>query len=364
MLDDWVDGGRQPDRDAARHAARRPARPHRRRRRRSPTATSRSTRRSAPGRRHRRPDDPVPRHRRPLHAERRDRRSPRSTRTRRTATANPAVTLRSVGANGGQAAAFTYDLARSVVYTRQGNPAWAGQERDGEPARSAPTTCSSAAQAGDPQPDWVDLDKVAIPQADEQQRLLANLIAQMNADRKPLPRFWYLPRGEKAAVVMTGDDHAQRRHRRPLRPVQGAAARPAARSPTGSACARTSYIYPNTPLTDAAGGRLPGRRASRSRCTSTPTAPTARRRQLDAVLRRPARRLRARTIPASRRRPPTAPTASSGATGPRSRRSSSTTASASTPTTTTGRRRWVAGPARACSPARACRCASPTSTAR
>ena len=48
-----------------------------------------------------------------------------------TATTNPAVTLRSVGSNGGQAAAFTYDLARSVVYTRQGNPAWAGQERDG-----------------------------------------------------------------------------------------------------------------------------------------------------------------------------------------------------------------------------------------
>ena len=48
-----------------------------------------------------------------------------------TATANPAVTLRSVGSSGGHAAAFTYDLARSVVYTRQGNPAWAGQERDG-----------------------------------------------------------------------------------------------------------------------------------------------------------------------------------------------------------------------------------------
>ena len=48
-----------------------------------------------------------------------------------TATPNPAVTLRSVGSSGGQAAAFTFDLARSVVYTRQGNPAWAGQERDG-----------------------------------------------------------------------------------------------------------------------------------------------------------------------------------------------------------------------------------------
>ncbi|MDQ3440241.1 MAG: ThuA domain-containing protein, partial [Planctomycetota bacterium] len=39
-----------------------------------------------------------------------------------TATSSPAVTLRGVGASGGQAAAFTYDLARSIVYTRQGNP--------------------------------------------------------------------------------------------------------------------------------------------------------------------------------------------------------------------------------------------------
>ena len=57
-----------------------------------------------------------------------------------TSTSNPAVTLKNVGSNGGQAAAFTYDLARSVVYTRQGNPAWAGQERDGY--ASVPMTCS------------------------------------------------------------------------------------------------------------------------------------------------------------------------------------------------------------------------------
>ena len=47
-----------------------------------------------------------------------------------TATTNPAVTRRVVGS--GTAVAFTYDLARSVVYTRQGNPAWSGQERDGQ----------------------------------------------------------------------------------------------------------------------------------------------------------------------------------------------------------------------------------------
>ena len=98
------------------------------------------------------------------------------------------MTLRSVGTAGGQAAAFTYDLARSVVYTRQGNPAWAGPGARRPSRRSAPTTCSSARLAA-------TSSKVAIPQADEQQRLLANLITQMNLDRTPLPRFWYLPRG-------------------------------------------------------------------------------------------------------------------------------------------------------------------------
>ena len=29
----------------------------------------------------------------------------------------------------------------------------------------------------------------------------------MNLDKAPLPRFWYLPRGEKAAMILTGDDH-------------------------------------------------------------------------------------------------------------------------------------------------------------
>ncbi len=48
-----------------------------------------------------------------------------------TSTGLPAVTLRSVGSNGGQVATFAFDLARSVIATRQGNIAWAGQDRDG-----------------------------------------------------------------------------------------------------------------------------------------------------------------------------------------------------------------------------------------
>jgi hypothetical protein len=167
-----------------------------------------------------------------------------------TATVNPAVTLRNVGSNGGQAAAFTFDLARSVVYTRQGNPAWEGQERDGiDPIRS--NDLFYGATPGDLQPDWIDLTKVAIPQADEQQRLLANLILHMNYDRKPLPRFWYFPHNYKAVVIMTGDDHAS--GGTAGRFDQHRANSPANCSANDWECVRsTSYIYPGSPLSDSA----------------------------------------------------------------------------------------------------------------
>jgi hypothetical protein len=168
-----------------------------------------------------------------------------------TATSNPAVTLRTVGSAGGQAAAFTYDLARSVVATRQGNLAWAGDERDfvlDTVTRS--DDLFFGAKPGDVQRDWVDLNKVSIPQADEQQRLLANLVTEMSTDRMPLPRFWYLPRGEKAAVVMTGDDHNRGG-------TTGQFNRFKSESPSGCSvadweCIRaTSYVYPETSIPGA-----------------------------------------------------------------------------------------------------------------
>ena len=58
------------------------------------------------------------------------------------------------------------------------------------------------------------MSKIDVPQADEQQRLLANLITEMNRDKAPLPRFWYLPRGEKAAVVHDRRRPRAQRHRR------------------------------------------------------------------------------------------------------------------------------------------------------
>jgi ABC-type sugar transport system substrate-binding protein len=154
----------------------------------------------------------------------------------------PAVTVRGVGSNGGHAAAFTYDLAQSVIATRQGNIAWAGEKRDGQinPRRSDDLFF----------PDWADLDKVQIPQADEQQRLLANLITGTSADQLPLPRFWYFPRGLKAVVVMTGDDHANGGTQGQMEGFE--AASPPGCSVADWECVRsTSYIWPNTPISNA-----------------------------------------------------------------------------------------------------------------
>ncbi|MBL7739314.1 MAG: DUF4082 domain-containing protein [Chitinophagaceae bacterium] len=167
-----------------------------------------------------------------------------------TATSNPAVTTINVGSNGGKAVAFLYDLPTSIIYTRQGNPAWAGQKRDGTtgPVRSDDMFFGLPANSG---ADWIDFNKISIPQADEQQRLLANIILQHNMHRKPLPRFWYLPRDLKAAIVMTGDDHFNNgtagrfNHYLTLGPntPQDVA--------NWNAIRGTSYIYPGTPISDA-----------------------------------------------------------------------------------------------------------------
>ena len=155
------------------------------------------------------------------------------------ATSAPAVTLHSVGS--GTAAAFSYDLARSVIYTRQGNPAWTGQERDGyQPIRPDDLFY----------PNWVDLNKVAIPQADEQQRLLANLILHVNLTRKPLPRFWYLPRGLKAVVVMTGDDHGGGGTAGRFE-AEKAASTPGCSVDDWECVRSTSYVVPGSSLTNA-----------------------------------------------------------------------------------------------------------------
>ncbi len=171
-----------------------------------------------------------------------------------TATTNPAITTRSVGANGGRAIAFTYDLPKSIVYTRQGNPAWAGQKRDGT---SGPIRSDDMFFGGG-EPNWINLDKVAIPQADEQQRLLTNIIIQGNLHRKPMPRFWFLPDGHKAAVVMSGDDHANNgtEGRFNIHTTQGPNTMQDVLD--WKAVRATSYLFLNTPITNATASSLQG----------------------------------------------------------------------------------------------------------
>lgn len=122
----------------------------------------------------------------------------------------PALTLRELGNTGGEVAAFAFDLAQSVVLTRQGNFLWAGQDRDGlAPIR--PNDLFFGSAANDPQPDFLDVSRARIPQADEQMRLLTNLIQHMQRDDAPIPRFWYFPKRYKAVFVMAADDHGTKR---------------------------------------------------------------------------------------------------------------------------------------------------------
>ncbi len=108
---------------------------------------------------------------------------------------HPAVTLHRQGQ--GQAALWAYDLARSIVTMRQGNPEWANQERDG----------GLGIRAADMFRGWVDLDLLPIPQADAQQRLFANLLNALSQARRPLPRLWYFPGRAPSVLIATGDAH-------------------------------------------------------------------------------------------------------------------------------------------------------------
>ena len=183
----------------------------------------------------------------------------------------------------------------------------------------------------------------------------------MNVDRKPLPRFWYFPRSEKAVVVMTGDDHARWRHRRTLRSAQGIEPERLLGRRLGVPAQHLLHLS-GLAAHQFPGGRLRSRRV-RGR--------SARDHGLQRLHTAVARGELHRSAPAVRRRVPGAsapdhqphPLHRLERLGLASRSPSSTTASASTPTTTTGRR---AGSTtrRGCSPARGCRCASPTPTAR
>ena len=208
------------------------------------------------------------------------------------------------------------------------------------------------------QPDWVDLNKVAIPQADEQQRLLANLIRSGQSAPQAAAAVLVLAEGQKAVV-----DHDRRRPR--ATPEWRRASTSIASESPGRLLGGRLGVHRARPATNTwAVVHAPRRRsstttsASRWRCTSTRTAPTG----TPAVARRTSSRPRWRTSPRRSRAIPPVTT-------------NRTTASQWSDWTPTRRGRAGArhplrhellllarrpgcrtGPA--CSPARACRCAS------
>jgi len=115
---------------------------------------------------------------------------------RDTITEWPAITLHRYGE--GHAAMWAYDLARSTAYMRQGNPEWANQERDG----------IDLVRATDQMVGWMDLDRIEIPQADEQARLLVRVLDALSVTGCPLPRIGCLPPGANGILLATSDSHS------------------------------------------------------------------------------------------------------------------------------------------------------------
>ncbi|MEI7645813.1 MAG: hypothetical protein WCJ55_16190, partial [Chloroflexales bacterium] len=113
--------------------------------------------------------------------------------SRTTATTYPAVVRYQTTAT------WAYDLARSVAYSRQGDPANAGVDRDGQPPIRTTDIFYNA----------IDLERINLPHADIQMRLFSRLISDMLADSVPLPQLWYFPQAKRTLLVLTGDDHGQ-----------------------------------------------------------------------------------------------------------------------------------------------------------
>lgn len=96
----------------------------------------------------------------------------------------------------GRTAAFLYNLPANIVLTRQGNPEYAGIEKDGIPGLRAMDLFTGG---------WVDPDCNTINQADEQMHFLTNLVSSMFAEELPLPRIWYFPDTLECLVTLTND---------------------------------------------------------------------------------------------------------------------------------------------------------------
>jgi len=96
----------------------------------------------------------------------------------------------------GKTIAFLYNLPQSIVFSRQGNPLFAGIEKDGIPGLRGMDLFTEK---------WLDTANSTINQTDEQMSLFSHCIGKLMADSKPLPRFWYFPDTIKCLVTLTND---------------------------------------------------------------------------------------------------------------------------------------------------------------
>ena len=96
----------------------------------------------------------------------------------------------------GRSAAFLYNLPKSIVTMRQGNPQLAGKETDGINGIRAMDMFTDG---------WVSSSGNILNPADEQMRLLSHCIEAMGTFSKPLPRFWYFPDTLQCLVTLTND---------------------------------------------------------------------------------------------------------------------------------------------------------------
>ena len=103
------------------------------------------------------------------------------------------------GFGSGRVTVITFDLPRSVVLTRQGNPAWVDSKGDEwlGGVRPGDLFCRLDGES------WLDMGNAEIPQADILQRYLVDLIISQSG--LPLPRTWYFPRMERTSVTIVAD---------------------------------------------------------------------------------------------------------------------------------------------------------------
>ncbi len=106
----------------------------------------------------------------------------------------PAVVSHNYGE--GTAVAFLYNLPENIVYSRQGNPYYAGEEKDGINGLRAMDLFTGG---------WVDTTSNTLNPDDEQMHLLSHCIEHSLAESLPLPRLWYFPDTLNCLVTLTND---------------------------------------------------------------------------------------------------------------------------------------------------------------